>query len=143
MTVHRPDASPVVGRGSIGALRFIRRPGPIRQRTFPSIVGPDRALLAIWHILAARVPRLTARRAPAAPRPFPSARPSQNAVPYSSPTMQVRANKQMQLTKRVATFGRPAARASIACWRFAADLQRSPHEMNHAACFRSQTPVTQ
>jgi hypothetical protein len=39
--------------------------------------------------------------------------------------MQVRANKQMQLTKRKPTFGRPASRADIACWRFAADLQRS------------------
>ena len=37
-----------------------------------------------------------------------------------------RPNKQMQLTKRKAMFGRPAARASIVCWRFAADLQRSP-----------------
>jgi hypothetical protein len=33
-------------------------------------------------------------------------------------------NKQMQLTKRMAVLGGPAARPNTGCWRFAADLRR-------------------
>jgi hypothetical protein len=115
MAVPSSDASAVGGRGSIGALGFIQHPGPNRSPAFPSVVGPDRALLATRRILAVRnAARFTVTAAPVAPGPSPSAQQNRNGVRYSSP-MQVRANKELD---RTAHGCRPAWLVSGAAGQF-------------------------